>query len=379
MNLRTAAVSLLLAAAMPCLGQGTALDTTKTGISKKDAVALGGMKASDLKVDFAVPDMPAFQALGVDPTDILRPSDPKTLALMLAERATNLSVIPSSYAIELAPFRLLFSHTLTAKDYNNWLSAIFYNARLSAGSVRTGEFGAGSDVAAGARLTLYNGTDLLRDSLYKKGAVRLLKQRNALVDSCESTFVAAEGFDAIDSHPDLAARESAYCDSVATARTGSGFKLLRDAARERDWNHTVVDFAYAAKWSSPDSFTKNLVLLSHTGWLYGTVKFSSATQGLFGATAIYARGDSTWKLSGALAARVYGGANNAKVFLQGQIKKTFVDTMVSLAGSGGVEILFLGGNWLEFTLAYEKEFPGGSKLTPGLKYNITLPESFTKF
>jgi hypothetical protein len=381
MSLRSITVFLLIVAAMPCLGQGTALDTTKTGLSKADAVALGGIKTSDIKVDFAVPDIPAFRALGVDPTDILRPSDPKTLALMLAERASNLSVVPSSFALEVAPFRLLYGRKLTVERYN--AAPVFYNARLSVGSVRTGELGAGSDVAAGIRLTLINDADLLRDPVYRKGAVRLLKQRNALVESCDAVFVTVEGvtLDDIDTIPGLAERQSAYTDSViaATVDIARGLKPLRDAAKERDWNRTVVDFAYAAKWSSPDSFTRNLALLSHTAWLYGTLRLNSASQGLFGATVAYAREDTTWKLSGAIAARVYGGANNAKVFLQGQVKKAFVDTKVSLAASGGMEILFLGGNWLEFALAYEKEFPGGSKLTPGLKYNITLPESFTKF
>ncbi|HEX2617014.1 MAG TPA: hypothetical protein VHL57_05685, partial [Flavobacteriales bacterium] len=53
-----------------------------------------------LQLDFAVPDMPAFKSLGVDPSDILRPSELKDLALLVAPG------LSSNLALEWSPGRI---------------------------------------------------------------------------------------------------------------------------------------------------------------------------------------------------------------------------------------------------------------------------------
>src|ERR1043166_549396 len=56
------------------------------------------------------PDSPAFVVLGVSPTEIQRPSTPRTLITALGGALSNNSLtVPKDFALEVAPY-WLFSH-----------------------------------------------------------------------------------------------------------------------------------------------------------------------------------------------------------------------------------------------------------------------------
>ena len=51
-----------------------------------------------VKLGFAIPDIPAFKALGLDPSNILRPSEAKQLALTVGSfRNEGNFIIPKNY------------------------------------------------------------------------------------------------------------------------------------------------------------------------------------------------------------------------------------------------------------------------------------------
>lgn len=50
------------------------------------------------------PSSPAFNLLGISPTDIERPKNPTDFAFSLSNASNNLSTVPKSYALEMAPF-----------------------------------------------------------------------------------------------------------------------------------------------------------------------------------------------------------------------------------------------------------------------------------
>jgi len=64
-----------------------------------------------------VPSTPAFTILGVSPNDIERPKNPTDFAVSLSNASQNFTVIPKSYAAEVAPFWILGGKSARYKDF----------------------------------------------------------------------------------------------------------------------------------------------------------------------------------------------------------------------------------------------------------------------
>lgn len=123
-------------------------------------------------LDFSVPDMPAFKALGTDPSNLLRPSDVKKFAIMISPFYSNKQgVIPKNFALETAPWKLKSKHW-TLDEYNNspW-KRFLYNSSFSLGTVNDSlQFS--SRIALGYRVSILSKkADIMRakevrDSIY---------------------------------------------------------------------------------------------------------------------------------------------------------------------------------------------------------------------
>jgi hypothetical protein len=87
-------------------------------------------------LDFVVPDMPAYKALGTDPSTILRPADSKKFAISLSPFYSNgKAVIPKNFAVEFSPWKLA-SAKWTLNEYNtNRLKRFLYRSSFSLGTV----------------------------------------------------------------------------------------------------------------------------------------------------------------------------------------------------------------------------------------------------
>ena len=99
-----------------------------TGQSQEDTSLV-----KNLRLNFAVPDMPAFQLLGTNPSHILRPSTPREFAVMASDFGLNNDfALPSSFAAEIAPFILFKSNNLTLSEYDK--HSELYSLRVSVGT-----------------------------------------------------------------------------------------------------------------------------------------------------------------------------------------------------------------------------------------------------
>ncbi|GAB4029730.1 hypothetical protein GCM10028774_02330 [Spirosoma jeollabukense] len=80
--------------------------------------------------------MPAFKALGTDPSNLLRPSDIKKFAAMLTPFYSNRTgVIPKNFALEFAPWKLA-SKNWKLNDYNTQIVKRFlYRSSFSFGTI----------------------------------------------------------------------------------------------------------------------------------------------------------------------------------------------------------------------------------------------------
>ena len=91
---------LLFSLHLVCFSQS---DKDSFVLKKADSAVL-----EKVKLGFAVPDIPAFKALGLDPSNILRPSEAKELALTLGSfRSDGDFIIPKNMAVEIAPALLI--------------------------------------------------------------------------------------------------------------------------------------------------------------------------------------------------------------------------------------------------------------------------------
>ncbi|MFT3845839.1 MAG: hypothetical protein QM725_12365 [Lacibacter sp.] len=131
-------------------------------------------------LNFVVPDMPAFKGLGVEKSDLLRPSDLKDFAFMLNPFYSNgKTVIPKNFGLEFAPWKMA-SRNWTLKDYNEQSAKRFmYNSSFSIATSKDSSVYA-SKVAIGYRFTiLSNKADVIR-IVYDESAALKQKADDAL-------------------------------------------------------------------------------------------------------------------------------------------------------------------------------------------------------
>jgi len=321
------------------------------------------------KVDFAVPDMPAFKALGADPSELLRPSDPKAFALMLADQTSTFRLIPQSFAAEFAPARLFSAGKLTVGEYTS--HAALYNARVSLGSLRRSDSTGGSAVAGGVRMTLGNSSDFvrhvvdLRDGVYGRASRDFRQANRARRDSLpDTTFTRLQ---------------NDYADSLARDSVDRRIGPIRDKYRD-NWNGSTFDVAYAISFESPDSFTHGLAPARHLAWISWSLPVVSWLQGVAGANGAYSRPDSAWVFDYSGALRLAGGINEFKLNLDGQYKHDGAEGRTVWLVGFGAEVMVFSGGWVDFALNWEKDATGGGvRFVPGIKYRYTMPESFTRF
>jgi hypothetical protein len=104
-------------------------------------------------LNFSVPDMPAFKALGTDPSNILRPSDIQKFASSFAPfYSGGQGVIPKNFALEFAPWKL-GSKNWRLETYNKGINSLLYNSGFSF-ATNTDSSAFPSKLSVGYRLTI---------------------------------------------------------------------------------------------------------------------------------------------------------------------------------------------------------------------------------
>jgi hypothetical protein len=91
--------------------------------------------AKTYKLNFAIPDYPAFKALDTEPSNILRPSSNQSFGFISSEALNNrLLTIPKSFAVEINPMLLMNMNSMRLETYQNNYS--WMNSRISLGAIR---------------------------------------------------------------------------------------------------------------------------------------------------------------------------------------------------------------------------------------------------
>lgn len=329
--------------------------------------------ASFFRLDFAVPNDPAFQILGTSPSNILRPSSAKEFGTSFSSfiNGSGGLSIPRSFSLEFSPGLLIGGNGLSLRKYqkNPWL----YRLRLSAGTKRLeGESGP-TQIAFGFRTSFIDKSDMRMDEeLLKKMTAKTTQILSIISDSVAAPPPGGEGAGVV--VPSNAQKMQIEAISAQLKQ------IITQAQVDTLWNKDALDIAGAVLLGSQDSLGKNLQVVEYAGWLTYAKGINKWGQWLLGFKAGTARdsigvspdslGD--FSFSGSVSTRLYVGINNYKAFAEVQWeKKSGVKTLLF---NGGGEARLSNGMWFSFSGGVErdldlKEWNIVSKLT----VNLGLP------
>lgn len=297
-----------------------------------------------LRLDFAVPDAPAFTLLQVTPSTILRPTTVRELGIAVSDflgSGTTIT-IPQAFAAEFSPGLLIGGPDLTVSRYARtpWL----YRLRVSAATQRATGTAKPSQVALGLRIGIIDGADLRTHPAYRQRQTRFATEINDLMAAVRRRLGPMEGQPiAVD---DLSAEERQRLEALMNG--------IREGWEDKQWNATTLDLAVGMRLSGNDTTARDLGVDRYAAWLTLGTGFGTWGQLLVGTQAGAQRDTLTGDFDayGSSAARLYVGTNNYKLFVEAQGSFTQDESARWLVNSGG-EARFPLGGWITFSAGLE--------------------------
>ena len=313
----------------------------------------------DYRVDFAIPDAPAFKLLQTDESAILRPQTVRDLSFALDgfRGRNNTFVVPKQFAVEFSPGLLIGGRTLRISDYS--LRKYLYATRLSAATARDSLNRA--QLAAGVRFTLVDEQDLRsRGANGTDTAVTRLTNRMLEIHQAARDRVGPRGALVLTD----ADREqiAALSDSVK--------QYWADAY----WNANSLELAFGGRARTSDSLGNDPTMAEVSGWATYANGLRGWGQVLLGAKVGAARdsvGD--FRSSSTLAVRLYIGSNDLKAFVEGQQAVASKADAQWLLNSG-VEVRLPAVGWVNASAGYATTpFGGKGRVVSSFKFKGGAP------
>ena len=357
---RAAGVGASLLAALLATGSGAAAQTL---VEQQGAVTTvrNDPFAAAYRVDFAIPDAPAFKLLDVDPSDLLRPQTVRELALAFAEfRGENGALtIPRAFAVEVSPGLLVGARRLRAYRYNR--QKLLYSIRLS-GATRRDSAGAPPVLGAGVRVSLVDEQDLRTDTAYATG-----QHVTDLTEKMLRVFREARR------------RTLPPEPIVLTPEEEEQLRALNDEIRtrwaERYWNADVLEVAAGTRVRSADSLGRDPKVDEVALWGTYAKGIGEWGQALFGVRYGSARDSAAdgRRQTGSGSFRLYLGSNRLKMFVEAQQGFREGERARRLLNSG-VEVAAAGWAWANFTAGLQDDPDGGrSRVVTTFKVKTGVP------
>lgn len=329
-------------------------------------------------LDYSVPESPAFNLLGNNPDNIIKPTSVRSIALNIGNYyLTNGTAIPKNLAVEISP--LLLNPNASLNDYNK--NKFWYRMRLSVGTnvLENGAY----EMAGGLRLTITDKTDLRCDQEFLEELYR----------SCTNTSVARDN--AIDEYvknnPGKYANTAIAGDDYGTNPVFAkeidelskkyfandmvnpdSISKIRDLKRQELWNAPIWEVGIAAMQHSPDSLINHSSFSKVGIWTtYGT-HFSTNDQLLFGGKLGMVDFQSKWQSNIAIGARYYYGSNELRAFVQGEYR--YENDKNASVVSAGCVFNIAKGIWGQFTMNFVFDHKGNVSYSPGINISFGTTE-----
>ena len=325
-------------------------------------------EVGDLLLDFTVPDMPAFKALGSDPSNILRPSDIQKFGVMMsAFRSEGSTVIPKSFSLEVAPWKLMNNNWTIDKYRTKTLNRILYNSSFSLGTVGGGEDNTARNVSVGLRTTLISKkADIIRspvvDKIYNEQR-GVLHERNTVKEQWAND----NQYDpALLTDEQEAEFNEFWTVYAAETETYTNTEAYVSAFNAENWNGSRLDFAVAWVGASPDSLVKNVHSDNFQVWATAAIKpgrNNNHGQLLIGANFQRPRtlsGESKANAMFTGNVRYYEGTKNFRGFLEFQYSTEQQTKIQKALLNIGAELRVRSEFWIVFSAGVDDIFEDGA-------------------
>lgn len=330
-------------------------------------------KAGWANLDYAVPESPAFQILGVSPDNILKPSSVKAIALNIGNYfVTNGPIIPKSLSVEISP--LLLNGQATLKQYN--ANKFLYRARFSVGTFTQNDGGYG--VAEGFRFNIFDKTDLRANPALIAFFQKVLNDKAIAKRKAIQLFIKNNPgdpnmFEKLDTDPDLVRtiNELSLQFMPEEERKEDVLSNFRDSIKNADWNKAIMDVGVAVLQTSTDSLISNLKFSQVGLWTSIGLPTGKKGQVLLGGRLSFV--DSIdWKTIYSLGVRYFYGSNNIKGYFQAQFDHQ--NNQNNFTASLGCQFNITNGLWGQFTINLIVDENGKTSYQPGLNFGFGSPE-----
>lgn len=313
----------------------------------------------DYRIDFAIPDAPAFKLLDVDQSAILRPQTPRDLALAFDgfRGANGTFVVPKQFGVEFSPGLFIGSGALTLGDYQ--ARRALYATRFSAATNRD-SLGRGQ-LAIGARFSIVDEQDI--------------RARGGGGSDPEVTRLTAE---VLDVYVGARKRVGPAAPIVLTDDEKGAVAALSDSIRhywaEQYWNASSFEVALGGRTQTADSLGHDPKVDELAAWITYANGLRGWGQLLVGGKLGSARDSSgAFTASNALAVRLYIGSNALKAFAEAQqaiSSKTDAQWLVN----SGVELRVPSLGWIDASAGYAANPSGGKpRVISSFKFKTGVP------
>jgi hypothetical protein len=303
-------------------------------------------RTTDLRLDFAVPESPAFKIIDDEPSAILRPSDVREVALEAANLLFSKGILPDKYAVEIAPFMLAHGDGLTAGTYD--ALPFLYRTRISFASRRESEGASATVASIGMRFTIVNDGDPRTDRAFRGKLAEFARSITAL-QSGAATTAPTEGV--------TITEVSHFVAEIEAARA---------AFKDSSWNATIVEAGWAVRGRSENDALGGIVGDGIGFWASGGTGFDTRSihllAGLNSRIERSAAGTLD-QVGGAAALRLYVGATAMKMLAEGEGKfSSLAAPLFKL--SIAAEVALTNGFWLDAGLGYEDGASAPARFVP---------------
>jgi len=329
------------------------------------------------KLNFALPDIPAFKALGTEPSNILRPSVTQDFSFVSSEffNGKNL-VIPTSFGIEVSPILLMNTDKMTLSEFRK--NNAFKTSRFSLGtfkdSLKT------MNISVGYRLTVINKGDLRTDTAVLDEFLKNTLAKKAYEKAkLEEKFMQENNILPFEITSEQKVEMGKYVDQNMKENEDefeSKLDEFKKQYKNDNWNAEKLDFATAFVGQARDSLISNVSFRNFSLWGTYAIPIKKFGQILFGATYQLNRLQNEEYHTFSFSNRNYFGSNRIKFFFEEQIEyNQYLGDKTNLLLNLGAEVNLNKGFWIDLNAGLTKNYNDNtSDFVSQLRFRYTLPE-----
>jgi len=334
-----------------------------------------GIKAGWGNLDYSVPESPAFNLLGNNPDNIIKPTSVRNIAFNIGNYyLTNGTTIPKNLAVEISP--LLLNSKASLNDYEKY--KFLYRMRLSIGTNVPNN--GGYEIAEGIRFTIIDKTDLRCNDDFLKTLYQSCINKSVAIDKAIKDYANSHHISQVEIG-ELYGKDSVLTKNIDELSkqyftndmvTPDSISKIRDKLKQKLWNASIWEADIAVMQKSPDSLINNSIFPKVGLWTtYGT-HLSKNDQLLIGGKFGMVDSLSKWYRNVSIGTRYYYGSNELRAFVQGEYR--YANNMNAATASLGFVFNITNGIWGQFTMNFIFDNKGNVTYSPGFNVSFGTQE-----